>query len=443
MYAINKKFSLNIIIILVLLTLSAAHAAAVTVSIDAPEHESGNNFDVEIQIENVDDLDSGQYDIVFNSSVINITNLDGDIENGEIGDTEIPIENYYFMNKDTLRLLFNLPGVDGVSGSGTLAVIKFEVVGENGDSSYLNFSEGLLVDKESQQITADWVGTMVNIGETPAGSLDTYSVTLYVKNIDDDKLDIHLLIDGVDEDFESISSDKTNEYDSYKLEEAVHTFKIFWFDPDTNEWYEKIRELNITNVTTLVMTTDKHEEDEKDKISAHIYVKNPDNDDPDVYLYIDGNFKKYLSIPSDSTSDFGEYEFEEDDNTLHSFKLKWTDSGTGEEYEEITRKYITSEEAVSLSIVKHEKGETLFSENVSTTPAATPVSSTESPTSDNSGSKAGSGGISSGVDTQSPPEPEQPDKSTNNNDLIHSINNIYILVGFAAVLIALNQIRKV
>ena len=52
--------------------------------------------------------------------------------------------------------------------------------------------------------------------------------------------------------------------------------------------------------------------DDADKLIAHVYVKNLDDDDLDeVYLYIDEVYRKYKSISSGSVGDYGEYEFDE------------------------------------------------------------------------------------------------------------------------------------
>ena len=143
MYAQNKNLKLNIIAILVLLIVFATNATAVTVSVDAPEYESGSRFDITIEIDDVDDLDSGEFVISFNSSVVNVTDLDNDIQNGEIDSTSVPVDSSFIdANFNSIRVLFNLPDVTGVSGSGTLATIRFEVVGENGDISFLNLKPG-------------------------------------------------------------------------------------------------------------------------------------------------------------------------------------------------------------------------------------------------------------------------------------------------------------
>ena len=420
--------------ILILLAVLATHAAAVTVSVDADGYVSGNGFDVKIKIDDIDDLDSGQFDISFNSSVVNVTDLDDDVEDGEIGDTTVPIENCYFMNANTIRLLFNLPGVSGVGGSGTLAMIRFEVVGGDGEVSFLNLSDGLLVDKESDKITANWISGMVTIGNPPAGATETHTVTVYVKNLDDDKLDIHLLVDGSDEDFESVSSGKTKEYDDYSMEEGAHTFTIRWFDTDTDEWYEKTEEHTITDVTTIVLLTDEHAEDE-DKISADVYIKNLDDDDPNVYLYIDGNYKKYMSISSNSTGDYGEYEFEEDEDTLHSFRIEWFDPGTGEDYEKISRIYITSEEAVTLYIDKHTEEDIMLLPDETPTTVSTPSTPIQTSTRSIKESQP--------TPTATHISPTPSEDYTGGNDLGHSITPTYTLVGLIAVLFALIQIRRI
>ena len=437
MYA--KHLKLNITTILILLTVLATHATAVTVSVDAPEYVSGSRFDVEIEIDDVDDLDSGQFDISFNSSVVNVTDLDNDIEDGEIGDTTFPIEYCYFMDSNTIRLLFNLPGVSGVSGGGSLATIKFEVVGGDGNVSFLNLSGGAIVNKDAGKIPADWVNTMITIGDPPDETTEKHTVTVYVKNIDDDKLDVHLMVDGGDEGFKSVSSGKTKEYDDYSMEEGVHTFTIRWFDTDTDEWYEKTEEHTITDVTTIVLLTDEHDEDE-DKISAHIYIKNLDDDDLNVYLYIDGNYKKYTSITSNSTSNYGEYEFEKDEEALHAFKIEWFDLGTEEDYEKITRSYITGEEAVTLYVDKHMKEDMILLPDEPPPPIQTTSEPIPVPT--QSIKEAQPLPTETHITTMhTDPTLEEP--PADNNGLENDITSLYALIGLIAVVFALLQIRRI
>ncbi len=438
MHATNQERKLTAI--LILLAVSVTHAAATTVSIDAPDYITGNKFDVTIMIDDVDDLASGRFDLSFNSSVVNATDLDDiDEMNGEVGGDEVPVEMCHFTDTGLITLLFK-PGVSGaVSGSGSLATIKFEVVGKDGDSSFLNLSKGLLVDKEQEHknqiiIPAEWIGTMVTLGSPPAGTTETHTVTVYVKNIDDDKLDVHLLVDGNDKGFKSVSSGKTKEYDDYSMDEGTHTFTIRWFDTDTDEWYEKTEEHTITGVTTIILLTDDYSEDE-DKISAQVYVNNLDDDDLNVYLYIDGNYKKYISVASGSSEDYGEYEFEEDEDTLHSFRIKWLDPGTDEDYEKISRIHLTSEEAVTLYVDKHTE------EDIILLPDETPttVSTTSTPIQTSTRS------IKESQPTPTVPHisPTPSEDYTGGNDLGHRITPTYTLAGLIAVLFALIQIRRI
>ena len=441
MYAQNKNLKLNIIAILVLLIVFTTNATAVTVSVDAPEYESGSRFDITIEIDNVDDLDCGELDLSFDATVVNVTGVDS----GSIDDTEIPIDMWRFIYPDTIRVLFNLPGITGVSGSGSLATISFEVLGENGDISFLNLSNGVLADEESDKIPANWVNDIVTIDDSPTGTLTTYTTTVYVKNIDDDKLDIHLLVNGNDEGFESISSGKTKEYDDYGLEDGIQTFTIRWFDPDTNEWYEKTKEHTITDVTTIILQTDEHAEDEN-KISSHVNIKNLDDDKLEVYLYIDGNYKKYLSISSGNTADYGEYEFEKDEKALHSFKIEWFDPVTEENYEKITREYIKREEAVTLYVDKHTEVDLIPVHEKDPNPvstSSTPASSSTQSANGTPFSPTTAGGSGMIRDTTTQSSPIQVEDSTENNGLEHKIVTTYTLIGFIAFMFALIRIRSV
>ncbi len=76
-----------------------------------------------------------------------------------------------FVDTETVRVLVSMPMGKGVSGSGYLAEVEFEVKGKSGDKSNLNISNGLLVDIEAKEIEAVWYGAGVRIGgeeEEPA-----------------------------------------------------------------------------------------------------------------------------------------------------------------------------------------------------------------------------------------------------------------------------------
>jgi hypothetical protein len=86
-----------------------------------------------IKINNVSNLDTGQFDLSFNSSVLKVVN----VEDGDIQGTGIPIQ-WHLIDIDTLRMIFNLEGVNGITGSGQLAIIEFEVIGHGDTTLYIS-----------------------------------------------------------------------------------------------------------------------------------------------------------------------------------------------------------------------------------------------------------------------------------------------------------------
>jgi hypothetical protein len=103
-------------------------------------HWTRDAFNVTIDIRNVADLCSGQFDLSFNSSVVNVANVDS----GSIGGTEVHVDMWRLMDDGRVRVLFRCPGATVVSGSGSLATIHFEVTGAAGDASVLDISDGQL-----------------------------------------------------------------------------------------------------------------------------------------------------------------------------------------------------------------------------------------------------------------------------------------------------------
>ena len=156
----SKTISIIIILSMISMILATPAAAYQTgVSVNAPESVD-SDFSVVIEIENVVDLDSGQFDLHFDPAAVNVTGVD----DGLIDDTGIPIDNWAAVGEDRIRVLFNLPGIDGVSGSGLLATIHFETV-VSGDC-VMEISDGLLVNNMAEEIPASWDGVESVVPET-------------------------------------------------------------------------------------------------------------------------------------------------------------------------------------------------------------------------------------------------------------------------------------
>ncbi len=146
----SKTISTIIPLLMTSIILATPVAAYQTgVSINAPESVD-SDFSVVIEIENAVDLDSGQFDLSFDPDAVNVTGVD----DGNIGGTVVPVDNWALMDENTIRVLFNRPGIDGVSGSGSLATIRFETI-VPGDCA-MELSGGLLVDTMAEVIPASW-----------------------------------------------------------------------------------------------------------------------------------------------------------------------------------------------------------------------------------------------------------------------------------------------
>ena len=136
---------------------------AVTVTVNAPEMaKAGDTFVASIDVDSIANFNSGQFDLSFDASVVNVTG----VESGCINETVIPIgkDKWRFMDNHTIRVLPEVPGTIGVSGSGDLAAISFTVVGKGGDKSILDISNGILYNNEAEKIPAEWMDDEVIVG---------------------------------------------------------------------------------------------------------------------------------------------------------------------------------------------------------------------------------------------------------------------------------------
>jgi len=155
----NKTLKLSIVMVglsVLLLAMTFTFLAAtpvagqVEVKVNAPEEvEEGESFDVTIDIEDVTDFNSGQFDLSFDSEVLEVT----DVSDGSIDGETIPIYKSDFVDNNTVAV--SMPMEVGVSGSGHLARIGFKVVGTEGDKSILDISNGALYDIRAMEFTID------------------------------------------------------------------------------------------------------------------------------------------------------------------------------------------------------------------------------------------------------------------------------------------------
>ena len=169
----NMKLSIQSIAVLFVLVATAVTALAVipvsaqvTVTVNAPEYvgvEEGT-FTATIDVDSVADFSVGNFDLCFDSSVVKVS----DVKEGEINGEAIPIYMWRFVDTDTVRVAIMLePMGECVSGSGYLAEIEFDVKGEEGEESKINFSNVKLGNVRAEKIPANWINATVTIGVPP------------------------------------------------------------------------------------------------------------------------------------------------------------------------------------------------------------------------------------------------------------------------------------
>ena len=156
---------------------------SVNVEVNAPEYVE-ETFDASIDVDNIVDFNSGQFDLSFNASVVNVTG----VADGSLDGETVPVDRWEFVDKDRIRVILDVPGISGVSGSGYVAKISFAVVGETGDKSVLDMSNGLLVDTEAEAIPAEWIDDEVTVGTMPVQV--TVNAPEYVEGTFDASIDV-------------------------------------------------------------------------------------------------------------------------------------------------------------------------------------------------------------------------------------------------------------
>jgi len=132
----------------------------VLVNVEAPDDAApDNDFTANVAITDVVSFDSCNYDVSFDASVLRLD----DVTSGLIASTTVPVDVFNEISTGTYRVVQNVPGMSGVSGSGYLAVLHFHVIGSQGDSSAISLSNGVLANNAAEEITATWTGDSINI----------------------------------------------------------------------------------------------------------------------------------------------------------------------------------------------------------------------------------------------------------------------------------------
>ncbi|MDD5700907.1 MAG: MBG domain-containing protein [Dehalococcoidales bacterium] len=142
----------------------------VTVSVDAPTYATEDtNFTANILISSVSDFNAANYTITFDPDVLNLVNVTQGGIPGSIDPPNIPVA-FEETSPGTVIIVNALQkATEGISGSGSLAVLTFHVEGSDGETSQINLSNGILSDdgsfgSEALEIPASWVNDSVAVG---------------------------------------------------------------------------------------------------------------------------------------------------------------------------------------------------------------------------------------------------------------------------------------
>lgn len=178
--SINRGRALKVIIVVFLMlfasnTVMAEDTDGVYVSVNSPSDVAkDSDFSATVDISNLVNFDAGQFDVRFDSKVLRLDK----VTDGLIGDTVVPADILREIWAGRTRVLMNVTGTPGISGSGYLAVLHFHAVGDAGKSSDITLSDGFINSNQAVQIVVEeWDDssvTIVNSGGFP------FSIILWI-----------------------------------------------------------------------------------------------------------------------------------------------------------------------------------------------------------------------------------------------------------------------
>ncbi len=131
----------------------------VTISIAVPPNVPMlEEFIIRIDVEKVTGLDSYHFVLDYNPEVLEVR----DVTPGTIGSTDTKITEWALTPPETqgrVEVMGAIPGGKGVNGSGFLAKVYCQIIGEMGDTSELSLSEIELMDIEGDMLELEEIET--------------------------------------------------------------------------------------------------------------------------------------------------------------------------------------------------------------------------------------------------------------------------------------------
>jgi hypothetical protein len=107
--------------VVIILFLASPVLAAVEVSVSVPSEVSGD-FTATVDVKGAKDFDTAEFTVVYDSDKVSL-------ENAQPG--ELTQGASVLLNSDINKVIVNVPGVEGVSGSGSIVTLSFKLKGSS------------------------------------------------------------------------------------------------------------------------------------------------------------------------------------------------------------------------------------------------------------------------------------------------------------------------
>ena len=139
--------------ILPILPLSITQASGTSVGLCAqPEEVQGDLLVVKITAEDLVEFDACNYNLIYDASVLDVA----EILPGNVGGIAIPVSIWQESDSGVLTIVQNVPGTPGVSGSGYLAEVQFDVKTSLSKATAIRITNGVLGNRYAQEIPVTW-----------------------------------------------------------------------------------------------------------------------------------------------------------------------------------------------------------------------------------------------------------------------------------------------
>ena len=132
-----------------------------TVTINSPASAKYDDyFDSTVDITSAVNFDSADYIVSFNPGILALVGVSGGTLNG----TAVPVDSFSPVpgQSGQYRILQNISGTSGISGSGNLARLHLNIIA-TGTTASINFMSSTIFDNSASPIPAVWNGSSINI----------------------------------------------------------------------------------------------------------------------------------------------------------------------------------------------------------------------------------------------------------------------------------------